>query len=148
MPIDVYASLKKDGKRFARMSGLKKELFENLLIRVVTKIEERKEEHRIRKRGIKPIMSVENKLLLMLLYYREYHTYLSISAMFGISESYACKLIHRMADIVVDTLPLGGKRIGWNADIKSVLLDASEQPIERPQRKQRQYYSGKKNAHH
>lgn len=46
--------------------------------------------------------------------------------------------------MVIKALPLGRKRKIGSADLKAVLIDASEQNIERPQRKQRQYYSGKK----
>jgi hypothetical protein len=148
MAIDVYQSLVKDEKAFARISGLKRALFEDLYVRVWERAEERKREHPMRKRGRKTEMSLENKLLLMLIYYREYHTCLSLSKTFGISEAYASKLIHRMGRLVAEALPLGGKGTTHHADIKTVLIDASEQPIERPQSKQRQYYSGKKNSYH
>jgi hypothetical protein len=148
MAIDVYQSLVKDEKAFARISGLKRALFEDLYVRVWERAEERKREHPMRMRGRKTEMSLENKLLLMLIYYREYHTCLSLSKTFGISEAYASKLIHRMGRLVAEALPLGGKGTTHHADIKTVLVDASEQPIERPQRKQRQYYSGKKNSYH
>jgi hypothetical protein len=82
----------------------------------------------------------------MLMYYRNYHTYLTISEMFGISEGYANKTVHRMSKLVVKALPLGRKRRIGSEEIKAVIIDASEQRIERPQKKQRQYYSGKKNS--
>jgi len=148
MAIDVYQALVKDEKAFARISGLKRALFEHLYVLVTQRMAERKQEHPVRKRGRKTEMSLEDKLLLMLIYYREYHTCLSISKTFGISEAYASKLIHRMGHLVAEALPLGGKGTIHHADIKAVLIDASEQTIERPQRKQRQYYSGKKNAYH
>lgn len=148
MSKEVYRELIKDEKVFARICGLKRVLFEELYVRVAERAEELKEEHPIRKRGRKTEMSLEDKLLLMLMYYREYHTCLSISKTFGISEAYASKLIHRMGRLVAEALPLGGKATIHHADIKAVLIDASEQTIERPQRKQRQYYSGKKNAYH
>lgn len=147
MAKDFYQELLKDEKVFARMCGLKRPLFEELYLRVAERVERRKQEHPIRKRGRKTEMSLKNKLLLMLIYYREYHTCLSVAKIFGISEAYASKLIHRMGHLVAETLPLGGKGTIHRADLKAVLIDASEQTIERPQRKQRQYYSGKKNSH-
>jgi hypothetical protein len=147
MSKDVYHELIKDEKAFVRISGLKRALFEELYVRVWEKVEKRKQEHPMRKRGRKTEMSLENKLLLMLIYYREYHTCLSISKTFSISEAYASKLIHRMGRLVAEVLPLGGKGTIHHADIKAVLIDASEQTIERPQRKQRAYYSGKKNSY-
>ena len=147
MSKEVYQELIKDEKAFMRISGLKRVLFEDLYVLVAERMEQRKEEHPMRKRGRKTEMSLEDKLLLMLIYYREYHTCLSLSKTFGISEAYASKLIHRMGRLVAEALPLGGKGTTHHADIKAVLIDASEQPIERPQRKQRAYYSGKKNSY-
>ena len=147
MSKDVYPELVKDEKAFARICGVKRGLFEDLYVLVAARMEKQKEEHPVRKRGRKTVMSLEDKLLLMLIYYREYHTCLSISKTFGISEAYASKLIHRMGRLVAEVLPLSGKGTIHHADIKAVLIDASEQAIERPQRKQRQYYSGKKNSY-
>ena len=148
MAKDIYQSLSRDEKKFARMSGLKKELFDKLVQKVLEQIGKHQMKNPLSSRGKKPAMSIENKLLLMLMYYREYHTCLSISEMFGISEGYANKLVHRISRLVIKALPLGRKRKVGCADIKAVLIDASEQNIERPQRKQRQYYSGKKKSYH
>jgi len=148
MAKNIYESLNKDEKKFARMSGLRKELFDKLVNKVLDKIDEHRQAKPIIKRGKKAVMSIENKLLLMLMYYRQYHTYLTISEMFGISEGYANKLVHKMERLVIKALPLGRKRKIGSEEIKAVLVDASEQRIERPQRKQRQYYSGKKKSYH
>lgn len=144
MAKDIYQSLSSNEKKFARMSGLKKELFDKLVQKVLQQIGEHQSAHPMSTRGKKATMSITNKLLLMLMYYREYHTYLSISEMFGVSEGYAHKIVYRMSRLVVKALPLGRKRKVGSEEIKAVLIDASEQRIERPQRKQRLYYSGKK----
>jgi Helix-turn-helix of DDE superfamily endonuclease len=148
MSKNIYQELIKDEKAFTRISGLKRGLFEDLYVLIAERMEEQKEAYPMRRRGRKTEMSLEDKLLLMLIYYREYYTCLSLSKTFGISEAYASKLIHRMGRLVAEALPLGGKRTIHHADIKAVLIDASEQTIERPQRKQRAYYSGKKNSYH
>jgi len=148
MAKDIYESLSNKEQKFARMSGLKKELFDKLADKVREQISKHQRENPLSTRGKKAVMSLDNKLLLMLMYYREYHTCLSISEMYGISEGYANKIVHKMNKLVIKALPLGKKRKVGSKEIKAVLIDASEQRIERPQRKQRQYYSGKKNAHH
>lgn len=148
MAKDVLDSLSGDDKKFARMSGLKRELFDLLIQKVYEQIAMHQRAHPISGRGKKATISIANKLLLMLMYYRNYHTYLTISEMFGISEGYANKIVHRMSKLVIKALPLGRKRKIGSEEIKAVLIDASEQKIERPQRNQRQYYSGKKNSHH
>jgi hypothetical protein len=146
MAKDIYQSMYTDEKKFARISGLKKLLFDILKQRVSEQILMHQQANPKSTRGIKSTMSLENKLLLMLMYYRNYYTYLSLSEMFGISEGYANKTVHRMSKLVVKALPLGRKRKLESEDIKTVLIDASEQRIERPQKNQRQYYSGKKNS--
>ena len=128
------------------MSGLKKPLFDILFQKILEQIGNYQQAHPLSTRGKKATMSIANKLLLMLMYYREYHTYLSISEMFGVSEGHAHKIVHRMSRLVVKALPLGRKRKVGSKEIKAVLIDASEQRIERPQKKQRHYYSGKKNV--
>ena len=146
MAKDIYPTMSLDEKKFARMIGLKKSLFDILVKKVLQQIEEHQQAHPLSARGKKPMMSIENKLLLMLMYYRNYHTYLTLSEWFGISEGYANKIVHRMSKLVVKALPLGRNRQIDNEEIKAVLIDASEQRIERPQKKQRQYYSSKKKS--
>lgn len=77
MAKDIYNSLRSDEKKFARMSGFKKELFDKLMDRVQEQISKYQQENPLSSRGKKAAMSMENKLLLMLMYYREYHTCLS-----------------------------------------------------------------------
>jgi N-acyl-L-homoserine lactone synthetase len=148
MAKDVLESLGGDDKKFARMSGLKRKLFEVLVEKVLEQTAMHQRAHPISGRGKKPTISIANKLLLMLMYYQNYHTYLTISEMFEVSEGYANKIVYRMSKLVIKALPLGRKRKIGSEEIKAVLIDASEQRIERPVRKQRQYYSGKKSSHY
>ena len=67
--------------------------------------------------------------------------------MFGISESYACKLYHRHVNILVKVLRLPGKNALLDEDMSAIVVDVSEQPIERPTKRQRRYYSGTKKRH-
>ena len=72
---------------FKRLVGIERETFDKMvkeLKRVTTK-----SKHKIRgkKRGPKPKLSQENKLLMMLMYYREYRTFYHIGADYGISET-------------------------------------------------------------
>ncbi len=64
--------------------------------------------------------------------------------MFGISESYANTLYHQYVDILVTVLRLPGKKALLDEGLSGIVIDVSEQPIERPVNDQRQYYSGNK----
>ena len=89
----------------------------------------------------------EDKLLLTLTYLRHYPTFQQLGGQFGISESYAYKLYDRYRRYLVTLLRLPGSRALVASGLSAVLLDATEQPIERPTHRQRAYYSGKKKRH-
>ena len=90
---------------------------------------------------------MEDRLLLVLYYLRHYPTFDNLANVFGISESYCHKIYTRYAKIVaqVETLP-NRKQLLQDAP-EIVTIDVTEQPIERPVKGQRAYYSGKKTAH-
>lgn len=90
-------------------------------------------------------LTLQDKVLLTFFYLRHYHTFGQLGPMFGISESYACKVYHCYRDILVKLIRLPSWKCLLNPELEAILLDVTEQPIERPTRKQRQYYSGKKN---
>jgi hypothetical protein len=92
-------------------------------------------------------LSLQDKVLLTFYYLRHYHTFEQLGPMFGISESYACKIYHRYLDILVKVLKLPSRKALLDRALEAIIIDVSEQPIERPTRKQRQYYSGKKKRH-
>ena len=99
---------------FRRATGVKRGTFAKMAEILAAARVERR-----KKRGRKPKLSPEE----MLLAAREYRTYAHIAASYGIDESNMCRAIRRVED---------------------VLVDATETPIERPQKKQRRHYSGKK----
>ena len=49
-----------------------------------------------------------------------------------------------MLDILVRVLPMNSKKELLRSDLDSVVIDVTEQPIERPKQQQCHYYSGKK----
>lgn len=92
-------------------------------------------------------LTVEDKLLLTLTYVRHYPTFQQLGRQFGISESYAHKLYERYRDLLVRLLRVSGHKAGLMPGLQALFLDVTEQPIERPTRHQRAYYSGKKKRH-
>ena len=52
-----------------------------------------------------------------------------------------------MLDILLKVLKMKGRKELLNSDLDTILIDAPEQPIERPKRRHRAYYSGKKKCH-
>jgi hypothetical protein len=146
----IHASeLGKNPAIFMRTTGINYGAFQILLTKVEHYISHYKEAHPIHKRGRKPAaeMDVSQWLLLTLLYMRQYHTFLSLGQSFSICESYAYKRYVRMRYILSQILDMPSEGVLDSAVLNKVSIDVSEQAIERPKHKQKQYYSGKKKAH-
>jgi len=131
---------------FLRDVGISLEAFQVLLEKVSAYITDEKERCPMKKRGLKPSISLGDRLLLTFRYLRHYPTFDRLGKEFGISESYANKIYHRMLDILLKVLKMNSRNELMNKDLEVLLIDVTEQPIERPKRKQKAYYSGKKNA--
>lgn len=133
--------------QFKRKTGLSLKKFKKLRKAVTCYLTAEKEQNPLHKRGCKSHLALEDMLLLTLFYMRNYPTFLILGEQFGISESYANKIFHRFSGILVKVLRLPSRDDLMSADLKAVAIDVTEQPIERPKRGQKAYYSGKKKRH-
>lgn len=135
-------------KKFRRKVGIKRRIFVAILKAVNAYLDTERTQWPLKNRGKKSTaLTLANKLLLTFVYLRQYPTFDELGDMFGISESYANKLYHQYLDILVRTLRLPGKHALLEQGIEAILIDVTEQPMERPVKKQRQWYSGKKKRH-
>ena len=132
--------------QFLRDVGLSQETFQFLLEKIARYIETEKSKNPIKQRGRKDGISLEERLLLTLTYLRHYPTFAKLGKEFSISESYANKIYHRIVDILLKVLPFKNKKELMSADLQAVAIDVTEQRIQRPKKRQRAYYSGKKNS--
>jgi len=83
-------------------------------------------------------LSLEDKLLMTLCYWREYRTYLHLGISYGYSESQTFKIIRWVEDTLIKSgsLTVPGKKKLYELDKQAVILiDVTESPIERPQKK-------------
>ena len=90
------------------------------------------------KRGGQCKLSVEDQLLVVLEYWREYRTQFHIATTWGLSESAVCRLIQKVESRLMKSgkfrLP-GKKQLYQNANTWSVwAVDVTESPIERPKK--------------
>ena len=120
-------------KDFRRQTGVKIETYEKM-------VEIVQEAHRAKKAkgGRKNKISVEKMVLMTLEYLREYRTYFHIGKSYGVSESYAYKIIKWVEDVLIKdgSFALPGKKALLKNEIEQevILIDATETPIERPKR--------------
>lgn len=146
--IDVYKRIRnRKESEFVRKTGMSKECFHLLLSKIKRRISAIHSENKMMLRGIKPSLSVENQLLLCLYYLRDYTTHLKLGEHFGVGESYSCKIYKRMQAHILSVLELPAKSDLKNMDLKQVIVDVTEQRIERPKEEQEEYYSGKQKFH-
>jgi hypothetical protein len=131
---------------FLREFGVSLDKFILLLEKVTIYIKQQHEKYPLKKRGRKSSLCVEDMLLLTLYYLRHYITLAQLGKDYGISESYACKIYHRMASILINVLDMKSRNELMNSNLEVILIDVTEQPIERPKKGQKAYYSGKKNG--
>ncbi|MEG3997611.1 transposase family protein [Microcoleus sp. SVA1B1] len=84
-------------------------------------------------------------------YLREYPTFFHLGIKWGINESNAYRIVIRTEKALIKSglFNLPGKKILYQSqnEIETVAVDVSEHEIERPQKKQKKYYSGKQKYH-
>ena len=100
--------------------------------------------------GRPPKLSVLDKLIIMLQYYKEYRTMECVAFDYGVRKSTICDAIHWAEETLIadGRFHLPSKRALLGDDsIEVVILDVTECETERPKKKQKRYYSGKKKRH-
>jgi hypothetical protein len=114
---------------FKRLTGVQRETFE-LMLKAVEK--------GMRNFGRPSKLSRADQLLMTLMYWREYRTEFHIAQSYGLSEATVCRTIQKVENALVRSgkFRLPGKKVLQPSDtvFEVVLVDVSEQPIERPKK--------------
>jgi len=114
---------------FKRLTGIQRETFEQMLAVI---------EKGLRNFGRPPKLSRADQLLMTLMYWREYRTEFHIAQSYGISEATVCRTIRKVEDVLVRSkkFRLPGKKALQTSDtvFEVILVDVSEQPVERPKK--------------
>jgi hypothetical protein len=114
---------------FKRLTGVQRNTFKKMLEVVETGL---------RDFGRPPKLSRADQLLLTLMYWREYRTEFHIGSTYGVSEATVCRTIKKVEEVLIQSkqFHLPGKKALQPSEtvIEIVLVDATEQPIERPKK--------------
>ena len=115
---------------FKRLTGVKPQVFSDML-GVLQKAEEQK-----KKAGRSSKLSLADKLLLALSYWREYRTQFHIAASYGVHESTANRIITKVEDVLMASgkFSLPKRREVEENEWTVVLVDVTETPIEKPKK--------------
>src|SRR3954464_4884999 len=121
--------------QFRRLTGVKASVFEKMCF-IVRTVKQQRRKHP--NRGKVPKLNMEDQLLMMLMYHREYRTLLHIAADYGISEAQCWRIVTDLEDILIQSqaFRLPGNKALTKDSVKwsVVLVDVAETPVERPQK--------------
>ena len=125
-----YKEIKnRNEKDFKRLTGVKHQTFKQMVSVL---------ESEIPRFGRPPKLSRADQLLMTLMYWREYRTQFHIAQAYGVSESAVCRTIQKIEDALINSgqFRLPGKKALQPSDtvIEIVVVDVTEQPIERPKK--------------
>lgn len=135
----------RSNEAFRRLTGVQKATFEKM-IAVLREAQRQKT-----LQGGRPSkLSLEDRLLMSLEYLREYRTYFHIGKHYGLSESTAYKTIRWVEDTLIKSgvFSLPGRKalLKSQMNYEVVLVDATETPIERPQKNRSAFIQERKSA--
>ena len=116
-------------EKFKRLTGVSKETFA-LMVEAL--------ETGLRPFGRPPELCLKDRLLMVLMYWREYRTQEHIGETYGVSESCVSRTVKQFEDILIQDkrFHLPGKKALRQSDtlFEVVLIDATECPCERPKK--------------
>lgn len=169
------AKLMAHPRRLYRMTGLTLDQFQTLTARLTpvweqaecSRLSQRKRQHAIGQGRKYKLVTMGDKLLCLLVFYRFALTDELLGGLFGLDASTVCRLQAKLEPLLEPAadpalrlplhrqLPPGAKKIGtWEElltvcpEFAEVVTDATEQPRQRPPRRsQRRWYSGKRRRH-
>lgn len=133
-----------EDEKFRRLTGVKGTTFEKMigLLRDAA----------IKKRakgGGKPKLLLEDQLLMVVEYIREYRTYLHVSQSYGVSESTCYETIKWVENTLIKHpgFALPGRKALLKSDMEYelILIGATETPIERPKKDKSTFTQVKRN---
>lgn len=116
-------------EKFKRLTGVSMEVFALMNDVLVNSL---------RSFGRPPTLGLYDRLLMVLMYWREYRTYEHIGQTYGVSEATVWRTVKQFEDILIQDkrFHLPGKKALWEPDtlFEIVLIDATECPCERPKK--------------
>jgi hypothetical protein len=147
MPMSLrHAKVQNSPKTFIRLFGISVQEFNRMISQIAPEWE-RQVMGSYKRPGRHYKLALVDMVLMLLLYYRSYTTQLFIGFLFGVDDSRVCRHIRVLEPLLAKVMAISKTRHLSQEDVEVLILDATEQPIERPKKHQKVYYSGKKKRH-
>ena len=141
-----YTKIKKKPTTFTRLFGVSVSQFEQILAKVDPEWNSRIL-GQYKRPGRHYALRVEDMVLMLLLYYRSYISQEFVGYLFNLDKSRVCRIIQKLEPILAKATAISKRKHLSKKDVEDLIVDATEQPIERPKKGQKPYYSGKKKRH-
>src|SRR3954469_20048264 len=140
---------------FRRLTGLTPAAFHRLLGEVTAADEQARTRRatrpgRRRKAGAgrKPALSLADRLLMLLVYYRTYVPHTFLGFLFGLDDSNVSRSNRRLEPLLAGVFRIPERKAALTReDVQELFFDSTERPTARPVRGQKRFYSGKKKRH-
>src|SRR3954465_8807060 len=147
--------LRRSPNAFRQLTGITPAAFDRLLADLTPRFEQaeaRRKDRPGRRRepgaGRKHALSLADRLLMLLIYYRTYATHAFLGFLFGVDDSAVGRNINPLQPLLAGIFRIPGRRVKLDPeDIRELFFDATERPTRRPTEGQREFYSGKKKRH-
>ena len=119
-------------RKFKRLTGVSRRTFQEMVGLV------KADEKNKKKSGRRPKLIIEDQVLMVIQYWREYRTYYHIGLDWGLSESAVCRTVYKIENILIRSrkFSLPGKKELWKMSSHEdlVVMDVMESSIERPKK--------------
>lgn len=152
--------LSKNPRLFRSLTGLTVDKFNELFVKlkpIYERVELKRKTNgkRIRKIGGGNAykLALEDRLLMLLIYYRTYLTIEFLEFMFGLHNSNVSRRINQLTPLLTKIFKIPERKIKLSneevGEIYEAFFDGTEQPINRPgnRKGRKDFYSGKKKTH-
>jgi hypothetical protein len=147
--------LRRSPKAFRQLTGITPVVFDQLLADLTPRYEQAEAKRKNRSgrqrqpgAGRKHALSLADRLLMLLIYYRTYTTHVFLGFLFGVDDSAVCRNINPLQPLLAGLFRIPERRIKLDPEeMRELFFDATERPTRRPKRGQREFYSGKKKRH-
>lgn len=147
--------LRRSPNAFRQLTGITPAAFDRLLAQLTPRYEQAEARRRDRPgrqrkpgAGRKHALSLADRLLMLLIYYRTYTTHAFLGFLFGVDDSAVGRNINPLQPLLAGIFRIPERKVSLDPeDIRELLFDATERPTRRPAEGQREFYSGKRKRH-
>jgi hypothetical protein len=141
-----YAALAKQPRLFSRLVGMQIHEF-NEILQKLQPLWQKKVLDAYKRPGRNFKLELSEMLMMLFIYYRSYITHAFLGHLFGIDNSRICRIFRKIEPLIAQIMAIDKDRTLSQGEIENILIDATEQAVERPTKNQKSYYSGKQKRH-